>query len=1077
MNSRLPILTTKILIPRRREDILPRPRLIQLLSEWMDARLIIVAAPAGYGKTSLLVDFAATEKLPVCWLSLDAYDQDLQRFCAHLIASVQRRFEAFGRTSMAAIENLDQQQISLESLASLIANDLYEATREHFAIVLDDYHLIEDSRAVTGLLNQLIQSVDENCHFMIASRTLLNLPDMPLLVARSQVTGLSFEELAFQPDEIRELWLRNFHQHLSESEVARLASETEGWITGLLLSRQARIGQIGEKKRSAQVAGVGLYEYLARQVLERQPTPMQQFLLRTSLLEEFDADLCQKVIGPLTGGENHWPELITAALHANLFIQPIGEDPVFLRYHHLFRDFLQDRMKRLYPLEAEQIQLNLARIWTERGEWERSYQVYRQLGRVEEMARLIEQAGADLIARGQITTLAEWLGALPQAVQARPTLLSLKGAVAVINGRSEEGVSLLTEANRAFEQTNDLFNLARTLTRKATAHKLAGQYGQSLDDMHRAYQIARQLPEAAAVAADALAGIGSAHFHLGNLAESQSWLVRSIEAFEQIGDEESVAKTSMQLGVVARALGDFPGAERAYRKALQYYEARGNLIWQGNVLNNLGVLQHGRGAFEEAASSFEKAIQYARIGGFIRLEAYALVSLGDLYRDLGAFEEAQDAYRQARPIALRVNDRFLTFYLDLMEASLSRQMNHIEHAQRLIEVSWQAANQSGSAYQVNLCRLERGRLATSRNDYASAVTDLAEALTYFEQEGRRAESMVAHLYLAVVHASLKHRDAAFSHIQQVSIAALDENARTPVLVAGREVRDPLAALRSDDLFERPVASLLVLIEAFEQRIPALRRHLRQQSQMVASGPPRLILHTLGRVQVKVNGHTLTLTDWTTQSTRDLFLLLVFHPEGLTKEEIGAILWPDATPDELKIRFKNYIYRVRRAVGKEAILFEDEIYRFNRSLDYEEDSEIFQRELELAARARDIEQKIHHYRAALKVYRGVFLPDLKESWVLPERQRLYQRYMDALLRLGTLELERRQFDAALNCVERMLAEDACLEDAYRLGMLTHASRGNRAGVIRLYETCARMLQEEYGTPPSPQTQQLYQSLIR
>ncbi|MBI4928590.1 MAG: hypothetical protein HY835_12550, partial [Anaerolineae bacterium] len=299
MSSRVPILSTKVIVPRRRDEILSRQRLLDLMLELADLRLIIVAAPAGYGKTSLLVDFANFSKLPPCWYALDPLDQDLQRFTAHLVTSISTRFPKFGQSSMAAVQSLQQDassQDSLENLAALIANDIYENVHEHFLIILDDYHLVEESRQVTQFINQLIQSVDENCHFVVASRTLLNLPDMPLLVARNQVGGLSFEELAFQPDEIQSLWLNNFHLGLPDGEAVELAQQTEGWITGLLLSRQIAGSPFTDRMRTARVAGVGLYEYLAQQVLDRQSVPVQTFLMQSSLLEEFDADLCQEVL-------------------------------------------------------------------------------------------------------------------------------------------------------------------------------------------------------------------------------------------------------------------------------------------------------------------------------------------------------------------------------------------------------------------------------------------------------------------------------------------------------------------------------------------------------------------------------------------------------------------------------------------------------------------------------------------------------------------------------------------------------------------------------------------------------------
>lgn len=1077
MQNSIPILRTKVIAPRRREDILPRQRLLDLLSELMDLRLIIVAAPAGYGKTSLLVDFINETKMPACWFSLDSFDQDVQRFASHLVAAIKSRYEAFGRTSMAAIQSSGQEQVNIESLASMVANDLYENIGEHFILVLDDYHLVEESQPVTHLINQLIQRVDENCHFIVASRTLLNLPDMPLLVARSQVGGLSIEELAFQPDEIQDLWLRNFHINLSEGEAAELAQETEGWITGLLLNRQTAGAKKADRLRGARVAGVGLYEYLVQQVLERQSPAMQQFLLRTSLLEEFDADFCRTVIGEVLDEPVDWGGMIGHVLRANLFIQPIGEDHVYLRYHHLFRDFLQNRMLRMYPDEARRIQASLALTWAKRREWERSYRVYQQLNRPEDIVELIDQAGPDLIARGRVAILAEWLDNLPESLLQRPTIISLQGAVYITRGRNEDGLHLLDKAIHLFEGNGDRHNLVRTLTRRAVAHKLLGHYQQSLEDMQRACDLAETLQDAGAIRADALAGMGTAYFHEGNLSAALNWLNQAYQAFEALNDGESTAKTAMQIGVVTRALGQYAKAEQAYKRALDYYQTSGNLIWQANVLNNLGVLQHLRGAIEAAADSFDRAIQYARISGYARMEAYALTSIGDLYRDLDAPEEAQSAYHQARPIALRGNDRFLTFYLDLVEASLSRTLGQLDHAERLIDVAWQSASKSNSAFQINLCRLERASCAVQRRDFAPAIPDLEEALAYFEKEGHRTESLRTHFYLAAVRRAVADRQAAIDHLEKVYAASADDGSRNPVVVTGRALRFDLQAMERDPQFARMASAILRQVTEFDRRIPSLRRLLRRQSQTIPLGPPNLVIHTLGRIQVKVNGRPVTNAEWLTQTARDLFLLIVAQPDGMSKEEIGAMVWPDSSPAELKMRFKNTIYRLRRAAGKEAILFEDDIYRFNRALDYEEDTESFIRELDLAEAAPDIEKKVYHYRAALKIYRGDYLPELGEDWVLATRERLHRRYIEALLKLATLELERRSFEPALACVQRLLAEDRCLEEAHRLGMLVHAAMGNRAGVMRQFEECRQALAAEFNTQPSLQTQQLYQTLVQ
>jgi LuxR family transcriptional regulator, maltose regulon positive regulatory protein len=1093
VDNRIPITSTKLLVPRRREDTLTRQRLLDLLFELLDMRLVIVAAPAGYGKTTLLADLVHTAQMPTSWLSLDPLDQDLQRFIAHLIAAIHTSFPDFGKASSAALQNMNLDQTSFDSLVAQIANDLYENVHEHFAIVLDDYNLVEESKYIPNFINQLIQKVDENCHFIIASRTLLNLPDMPLLVARSQVGGLSFEELAFQPDEIQTLWLSNFHLTLSESEAAELAKETEGWITGLLLTRQTAGGRLSDRVRVARVAGVGLYEYLAQQVLERQPVEIQQFLLQTSLLEEFDSELCEEVIGQTLGVEMDWVDLTECVLRANLFIQPVGDERIYLRYHHLFRDFLQNRMLRDHPVEAEKIQLHLADVCAQHGEWERSYAIYQRTGKTDEIARLVERAGPTMVARGRLSTLSEWIEALPETYRGRPGVVSLDATVLSVRGRLEEAIFGFDRAIQAFGQVENWFEMALALVRRSSANRFLGRLDPSIADAEEAVRILERMPvgvsvqpaqekrdadvgfTANGIRADAFMCLGIGMYYQGNPSTGFDWFTKAYQIYAALEDGESMAKALMQMGMISKAMGRYAEADKTYTRALEFYQSSGNLVWQANVLNNLGVLQQLRGNIDGAASSFEKSIQYARIAGYSRLESYALTSLGDLFRDLDAFEEAQEAFHRARPIALRMNDRFLIFYLDMTEALLAGATGQANKAQRLMDLAWSAAEKSGSRYQQNLCRLERACDAIGRRVFRDALEDLQECIGYFEKEGYRSQALRAHFYLAVVYRTLAERNEALAHLDLTYRALMDQGNENLIAATGRQLRSHLEVMQTDPDFEQQAVVILRQVDAFERRIPNLRRQLRRQSQTVPFGPPKVIIHTLGRIQVKINGKAITGADWLTQTARDLFLLIVAHPEGMTKEEIGLILWSDSSPTELKMRFKNVIYRLRRATGKDTILFDGELYRFDRSLDYEEDADAFTREIEQADKEKKTEQKIYHLRAAMRYYKGDFLPDLAEDWVMQRREQLKRAYIEHLLQLASLELEQRSFEQALNCTQRLLTEDNCLEEAHRLAMLIYAATGNRAGVMRQYETCSKALAEEFDAQPSIQTQELYHTL--
>jgi DNA-binding SARP family transcriptional activator len=206
-------------------------------------------------------------------------------------------------------------------------------------------------------------------------------------------------------------------------------------------------------------------------------------------------------------------------------------------------------------------------------------------------------------------------------------------------------------------------------------------------------------------------------------------------------------------------------------------------------------------------------------------------------------------------------------------------------------------------------------------------------------------------------------------------------------------------------------------------------------------------------------------------------MLLAHPEGMNKEEIAAVFWPEATYEEVKFRIKNTVYRLRHAIGKDVILLDQDNYRFNNALDYEYDVELFLKENALGRQAKDPLQKLSHFREAAKLYKGVLLPEINETWVQPVRESLRQIYIDFLLETAEIYLEMANFDLALDYCNRALAADNCLELAYRLSFRIYAAMGDRAGVVKQYSRCCEVLQREINTEPSLQTQNLYQDLTR
>lgn len=1179
--SDISILRTKITPPYRRDEILTRQRLIELFDDLLEKKLVIVTAPAGYGKTSLLVDLAHRHELPYCWYALDPLDKELGRFLAHFIAAIQIRYPQFGAQSLAALQNLEwmieagaQSGIWVETQAGgragtgkdtqvrpyettpgerflvTLVNEIYQVIREHFAIVLDDYHNLDDSLEINAFISRFIQEVDQNCHLVILSRTLLPLPDLPLMVARSQVGGIGMQELAFRPEEIQALMLQNYQQVIPAKVATELAQRTEGWITGLLLSAQSMWQGMLDRLRVARVSGVGLYEYLVHQVLEQQPPEMQDFLLKTAYLEEFNAEICAELIigapaslsrvdnqnydapastSPTRKQVQDMQSLAQMVLSHNLFVTPVGEDGSWLRYHPLFREFLQNHLKEKQPEVARQVLNSLVRIYGERGEWERAYAACQRLDDPAATADLLELAARTMMTGGRISQFQKWLDALPPGMlERRPVLLARHGQALAIQGEPARGLRYLDQALEYYLRADNIGEkndrqVAWIYIWRAQVHHICGSHTSTMADTTAALALVEAQDNATSCAegatidsdtswlcAEAYRIRGMCQRQLGKLDDAIRNFAISLRLYQEQGNSKIVNLVLINQGTAYLDAAEFGSALSCYKQALDYYQLQNDAFALSSVLNDVAFLHHLRGEYTQAYTTFEDALARAVQSANFRVQAMALIGMGDLHLDLQELDAALDSYHQARPIIEQLNDRYLMIYLDLAEAAVARLKGNLNGAHLQLNAARQITQQSSSDYFRSLHQLESGRLALAEHDYVQAANLLGQADAGFTAGGQRIEAGRASLLLAAAFFELGDLSAAEAHLvemfqlvdrweNQHSLVSTARLVRpflqqvTALLTNGSEVSFGSDG-KPDLMLGRKALRLLDQVDQLESNLANLQRRMRRQSSIVAPSPPHLLIQALGKVDVllrpspaaKQKGKSgaksagkpaaqLTSADWQTQVTRDLFFLILSDPRGWTKEALGELLWPDSTPAQLKLRFKNTVYRLRRALQQDVILFEGDRYSFNRSLDYEYDVEQFWEQLNQANEATTPKKKVKALQTAMQLYQGEYLPEVSGAWVLPEQERLRQAFQGAGLQLARLHLEAGQLDQALEVTDRLQTADPCLEEAYLIAMQAQATAGNRPAVARLYEKLSQTLAQELGTAPSALTKKLYQTL--
>ena len=572
------LLATKLHVPGPRPGFVARSRLAGALGEGLARGLVLVCAPAGFGKTALLADWVRSGDRRVAWLSLDAADNDPARFWRHVVAALDRARPGIGER-VAPL--LGPPQSSFEGLVTALINELAARPGEdEIALVLDDYHLV-DAPPVHASLAFLLEHLPPGLYLVLAGRS-----DPPLPLARLRAGGhlaeLRADELRFTAEEAAALLRAAIGADLPAAAVAALAARTEGWAAGLHLAALSLRGQADPAGFVATFSGSHRYvlDYLAGEVLDGQPEEVRAFLLQTSVLERLSGELCDAVTGR-PGSQ----VMLEQVERANLFLVPLDEVRGWWRYHHLFADLLRARLQQQHPDLLAALHRNAAAWSAEHGLADDAVRHAVAAGEMTWAARLVEQHfNAVYMLRSEETTVQRWLSALPaELVQSRPRLLLAQALLAATGGRVEAVEPPVDAAERA------LAGPARAVDEpfEPSAGRAASMLVNvpALIALHRSYlaQFRGDAEGTAAFASQALAELGgderlltstvqgflaAAEWLRGRLAEAERAFVSSIAGWRAAGQPSMTSWGVYQLGQVQRAQGRLDAAAETYQKTL-----------------------------------------------------------------------------------------------------------------------------------------------------------------------------------------------------------------------------------------------------------------------------------------------------------------------------------------------------------------------------------------------------------------------------------------------------------------------------------------------------------------------------
>lgn len=662
MSEQDALLATKLRVPGLRLGFVPRPRLVGWLDADLKQGLVLVCAPAGFGKTGLLTEWARSGRRPVAWLSLDAADNDPARFWRHVVAALDQARPGIGEQVGPLLG--PPAPTSFDGLMTALINELdARSDEDEVLLVLDDYHLI-DAQAVHAALTFLLEHLPACLRLVLASRSD---PPLPLarLRARGQLAELRAEELRFAPDEAAALLRGATGGGLPDAAVTMLTARTEGWAAGLQLAGLSLRSQANPAQFAAAFSGSHRYilDYLAGEVLEQLSEQVRRFLLETSVLERLSGELCDAVTGRADG-----QEMLEGIELAGLFLVPLDEVRGWWRYHHLFAELLRAQLQHEQPGHASALHRNAAAWCEAHGLADEAVHHALRADDTAWAARMIERYFDGIFRQGEQATVHRWLSELPaELIQSRPRLCLAQAWMALVGSSNVDAVGPRLDAAKqtpadAGEEPfqPSVGRAASWLANVPAAIALARAW---LAYMHGDAEVT------AAFAARALAELGEDEWMLESVTWWQlglaEWLRGRLEEAElaftssiaqwQAADERSLAvRGYYHLGQVQCAQGRLDAALGAYQQALEITAPRGVPTPSTAGMGYVGMAEvaYQRGELDAALRDVTEGIAHCRQLTYTQPLAAGLATLAWIRQAKGDPAGAMEAIGEAEQLTL-----------------------------------------------------------------------------------------------------------------------------------------------------------------------------------------------------------------------------------------------------------------------------------------------------------------------------------------------------------------------------------------------------------------------------------------
>jgi ATP/maltotriose-dependent transcriptional regulator MalT/DNA-binding SARP family transcriptional activator len=1039
-------------VPQPAPHELRRERLLEVLHRHRSRPLILLVAPAGFGKSTLAATYARDSGGAVAWLSLQSGDRDTRRLFARLADALDAAFEE--ADSLPELRRGLTDGAEGLGLARLLLDDLAQ-TPAGFIIVLDDFHVVDESEDVTSAIDALIRELPESGQIVITAREAPDL-SMTRLVVEGALFPLGIDDLRFSPEETRELRMKLRSSQGDEPDPEREKAEderdrrAEGWVAGILLGGAPRQLNIG--------SGTLLGSYVESEVLTRLSQTEQHWLEMLSVFDTITVQAAERTFGP-----GNWSaQLLALTERCPFFVA--GQNGTY-RLHGLVRETVLNRLRRS-PDDRATLAWTVAReIATEADDAVAVVRACQELGQIDGAVEIVQRVASQDVSKGRWSLVLVTLELLPEVVRRAHPDISLMEARACINtGQPARAQAAAEAALQWGGRTGDAQIQVRALIELATV-AFASDMAAAEDWLSAAEHILHNnnFPQDVSrmLEGRVLAVRGICATERGNIVEARAAFENGERLLSLLGPSRELALIQQNLGNFCVRTGDYARAEEALGDAAAHLRVVGDRNGLATAQTILGDLHIRLAKPDEAGPELNDALEAARSVGAQRMEAFAVVALGQLHRVSGRLQQAIDAFDDGMALAAEVGQRELLTEVLVYRAEVALLCEDLPSARQLLARAQDEGQRLGS--NAIMAEVDRalGRLHLVEGAGSRAVSHLEAALER-AGTGWGADQRAPTLYwLGTAHLSLGWAQKASSYLEQ-AIELLEE-CRLPALLAGPAAEDGRLLQHGRQVGLKPV----VLAEI--ERLASTRR------PWTGVGPqaPVVIVHNdLPRIEAQLFGSFVLYRDGEliTNAARkidrigELAAILILHPKGLPDDAIAELMFPDMKHERALHNLQMAASSLRKQLGaRVAVRYSAKTYQLSPQIELVADVREFDAALN-RARGATGESYTQALLRARELYRGELLPDAAWSWIESVRLEYRSRYVAALVQLADTvsPIDPTQSDAF---AEEALGAAPETELAYERLMQNAQNRRDHQSMRRIFKRYQQAA-AQYGFPVNP-----------